>query len=385
MHKDEHSEWTVRTALGKAVDTLRRSKSSAMSDDMRSSKDALVDKSAPQNPKDACLGKSTPQDSKDVLVGKSTPQGFAPSNSSSCTAINSEIDIAASEATTLLAALLGVEKTQLSVMQEEPLSLEVKTSFEQGIERRALGEPLQYIVGEAPFRHLMLKATPAALIPRPETEMLVEVGLARLLDERPASTTSQEAASLQETLRIADVGTGTGNIALSLLQELSKKSQCATVYASDISPQALSLAEENAKIVQDNQRFFLLKSDLLADYPKELQGSFDAIFSNPPYLSDEIMETMLPAEVRDYEPDLALAGGADGLDVFRRLQVQAPKWLKKGGWLFVELGDENVEIAAEYLENSGYWKKVRVTRDLTDRPRILSAQCAFANSGCPLQ
>lgn len=352
---------------------------------MRSSKDALVDKSAPQDPKDVLADKSVLRNPKDVLVGKSTPQGFAPSNSFSCIATDSEIDIVASEAATLLAALMGVEKTQLSLMQEEPLSIEVKASFEQGIERRASGEPLQYIVGEAPFRHLMLKATPAALIPRPETEMLVEVGLARLLDERPTSATSQEVASLQEALCIADVGTGTGNIALSLLQELSEKGQSATVYASDISPQALSLAEENAKIVQNNQRFFLIKSDLLADYPKELQGSFDAIFSNPPYLSDEIMETLLPAEVKDYEPDLALAGGSDGLDVFRRLQAQAQTWLKKGGWLFVELGDENVETAAEYLENSGDWKKVRVTRDLTGRPRILSAQCAFAGPGCPLQ
>lgn len=359
MVNEDNPAWTVRTALGKAVDKLCRSKSSRMGENIRSSKDALV--------------------------GKSAPQSFAPSNSSSFIAADSEIDMVASEAATLLSALLGVEKAQLSLMQEEPLSLETCTAFEDALERRAAGEPLQYIVGVAPFRHLMIKATPAALIPRPETEILVEVGLARLLDERPASTTSQEAASLQEPLRIADVGTGTGNIALSLLQELSEKGQSATVYASDIAPQALSLAEENAKILQDNQRFFLLESDLLTDYPKELQGSFDAIFSNPPYLSDEIMEKMLPAEVRDYEPDLALAGGADGLDVFRRLQDQAPKWLKKGGWLFVELGEENVEAAAEFLKNLGHWKKVQVTQDLTGRPRILSAQCAFAGPGRPLQ
>lgn len=364
MTNEENPVWTVHTALSKAADKLCRSKSSLRDDNICSSKEALVGKSALQNP-------------KEVLVGESM-HDFAPSNSLPVTATDSDIDIAASEAATLLAALLGVEKTQLSLMQAEPLSRETSTAFEDALERRAAGEPLQYIVGEAPFRHLMLKATTAALIPRPETEMLVEVGLARLLNEHPANTTSQEAVSLQEPLRIADVGTGTGNIALSLLQELSEKGQSATVYASDISSQALALAEENAKIVQDNQYFLLFKSDLLADYPKELQGSLDAIFSNPPYLSDEIMERLLPAEVRDYEPALALAGGSDGLDVFRRLQAQAPKWLKKGGWLFVELGEENVEAAAEYLENQGYWEKVQVTQDLTGRPRILSAQCAFA-------
>lgn len=384
MNKEENLSWTIREALRAAAERLRHS-----------------------------AGRSG---NRDFHFSDCPPSNASASKDNPSSNVK-DFDVAASEAATLLAACMGVEKTHLSLRQEELLSPKTCASFERAIERRVLGEPLQYLVGEAPFRHLSVKTTPAALIPRPETEILVEVGLAHLLKEHDT----------RAMFRIADIGTGTGNIALSLLQELSDKGQAAMVYASDISSAALALAQENAsafmeklpahahflmyrpEVLQSSNSesadppltdfrhcdcrpstsceasLFFLKSDILGDYPQELKGSFDAIFSNPPYLSNKIMETMLPPEVRDYEPALALAGGSDGLDVFRRLHSQALMWLKNGGWLFVELGEENVEPAADILKSLGHWDQVSVTKDLTGRPRVLSAQFVLADPGLPLQ
>jgi len=260
--------------------------------------------------------------------------------------------IARRDAVTMLAHLLESDRAWLLAHPEEELTAAQLRALVAMTERRAEREPLQYITGVQEFFGLSLRITPATLIPRPETEHLVEAVLA------------WAAAQLSESpkLKVLDVGTGSGAIAIALAKSLPD----AEIVACDVSTAALAVARGNAERLGARVRF--VESDLLAafaEYPL-----FDVIAANPPYVPD-LDGALLQAEVRDHEPHIALFGGADGLDLYRRLIPQAQAALRAGGLLAMELGFGQSEPLAALL---GGWKDVRFVEDYAGIPRIVLAE-----------
>lgn len=252
----------------------------------------------------------------------------------------------------LVSHATGLSHLELYTMFDRPLSLDERDVLRDAVSRRGHGEPLQYISGHAPFRHLDIKTRPNVLIPRPETEVLVDEVLS-FLGGMSAS-------------RVIEVGCGSGCIACSLATEMP----ACDVWATDISPDACSLARENASDAGLDGIVHIIECDLDSGIPDELRGTFDVLVSNPPYIPDAVME-VLPDEVRGYEPHLALAGGADGLDVFRRLLARADGLVREGGMLAIELHEGSLDDACRLAEDAGM-ADVRMVRDLAGRPRILT-------------
>ena len=223
------------------------------------------------------------------------------------------------EADWLLAHALHLTPAQLLTKADRMLEPEQAWKAWSFIERRVAREPLQYILGTQEFNGLEIAVTSAVLIPRPETELLVEEA-SQALGAHPRPV-------------IADVGTGSGCIAIAL----AKACPLATIYASDISWPALSVAQRNAAEHDVARQVKFVRADLLNCYGVEPEGIFDAVVSNPPYVRDGAIEALEP-EVSRYEPRLALAAGIDGLTYYRRLLSAAPVVLKPGGHLIMELG-----------------------------------------------
>ena len=257
---------------------------------------------------------------------------------------------AVADATLLLLHTLGVERAALLAHPERPLDRETQAAYQALLTRRLAFEPIQYILGTQEFYGHTLRVTPAVLIPRPETELLVEAVLARLPHDRP--------------LRIADVGTGSGAIAIALAAALP----LATLIALDISPHALAIAGQNVAAHGLQGSIQLLQSDLLAAVAD--QPPFDAIVSNPPYvpLHDE---PSLHPQVRIFEPAQALFAGPDGLAIYRRLIPQARALLRPGGLMAVELGYGQREPLALLITT---WSSPEFLPDLQQIPRILLAR-----------
>lgn len=374
----------------------------------------------------------------------------------------------------LLCAATGLARIDLYMRMDEALDAVQLETMHAAVVRRAKGEPLQYITGSTQFRMIDVACAPGVLIPRPETEMLVEEVLnyldaevlspeaaarqrvelpwndeveqarkaeAALADERAtaerraanltaadeaalgsdvlgsrayaeeladreaeeaatqaAETEAEEAAEPeldeygiaiegadQETAsaqdaaapapaepraaRVLEVGCGTGCISLSLAWERRGHVTCT---ATDIEPRAIDLATKNRDalgLTSDEVAFSL--TNLVSSIPREEWGTFDVLVSNPPYIPTDVMRS-LPHEVKDFEPDLALEGGADGLDIFRRLLNAAPYMLRAGGLFACELYEGALDAAAELCRQAGL-SDVRIVRDLTDRPRIVRA------------
>jgi release factor glutamine methyltransferase len=269
-----------------------------------------------------------------------------------------------------MSAATGLQRIELYTHYDQPLSDIERASLREGIKRRVAGEPLQYILGKAPFRHLELKVIPGVLIPRPETEVLVDVVLDAVTGEPSATQTTHPAPALRAP-RILDIGTGTGAIALSLLSELPG----CTVVASDIDPAAVGLALANAQLLElDNaERLHIILDDLASSLIADpaYHASFDVVASNPPYIPTALL-TELPSEVAQYESNRALDGGEDGLDVYRRILEQAAVLLKPSGLLAVELHEDRLAQASELARQAGF-TDVHIHRDLTGRDRILTA------------
>ncbi len=255
----------------------------------------------------------------------------------------------------LLSAALGVDRLQLYLQHDRPLSSEEREVFKPLLRRRAGREPLQYIIGRTGFRQLELKTDPRVLIPRPETEMLVQ----EVLDWASAGRGSLG--------RVWDMGTGTGAVALSLVTE----SECTRVVATDVSPEALSVAVENAKQYDMNGLVEFREGSLFE--PLKKGEKFDVIVSNPPYIAEGEKQTLQP-EVRDWEPPKALFAGEDGLDVIRQLVAGAPKRLLAGGLLAFECGLGQAERIKTDLNATGAFTAVRIRPDLTGRPRFVVAE-----------
>lgn len=261
----------------------------------------------------------------------------------------------------LLSNASGLSRVEIYMNFDRPLTPGELDLMRDGVRRRGAGEPLQYVTGEMPFRHIVLRCEKGVLIPRPETEVLVDAAL--------EGVDAAFARGGEDTMpRVLEVGAGTGCIACSIAGERED----AIVIATDISPQAVALAWRNAEALGLGGRVDVVECDLVAGVPDELMGTFAVLVSNPPYIPSDVVPT-LPVEVQGFEPGLALDGGPDGLDVFRRLLDVAPRALASGGMLCVELFEENVHDAALLVEEQPGWASVEVRDDLTHRPRVLVA------------
>lgn len=247
--------------------------------------------------------------------------------------------------------VLGKNKAWLLAHLEEELSEANAIRFTQLVERRYRGEPIQYIVGETEFYGLPFLVTPDVLIPRPETEHLVEKVV--------------ELAPLFPKPRMVDVGTGSGAIAIALAHEWPS----AEITAIDVSPSALELARRNADRIGFADRIRFLEGDLLAPVVFE---RFDFVVSNPPYVPATDRDS-LSVEVREHEPGLALFAGEEGLDVYRRLIPEAFCVLESGGFLLMEIGYGQSAVLAGLLKESGF-DRIGFVPDLQGIPRVISGR-----------
>ncbi|MGB8495344.1 MAG: peptide chain release factor N(5)-glutamine methyltransferase [Candidatus Acidiferrum sp.] len=263
----------------------------------------------------------------------------------------------------LLLYVAARDRTWLYAHPEEILSAETTTQYFALIQRRATGEPTQHLTGKQEFWGLEFAVTPDVLIPRPETEHLIEVALDRLaLRELRAGRSPRITGN---GLTLVDVGTGSGCIAIALAKELPG----ATVYATDISTAALNVARRNASRLGFADRIRFLESNLFEAFTPV---RFDLIVSNPPYVGRSTAET-LAREVREHEPEVALYGGEEGYELYGALIPQAARHLKPGGLLVLELGYNSLPAVQPLLDPS-HWTNVGVTNDLAAIPRVLAAE-----------
>jgi release factor glutamine methyltransferase len=267
------------------------------------------------------------------------------------------------------------DRTWLYAHPEELLDPQILESYFSLLHRRAAGEPTQHLTGKQEFWGLEFEVTPDVLIPRPETEHLIEVALDRLAVRELRY--GRDPKLTGEDLTIVDIGTGSGCIAVALAKELP----AAKIYATDISPAALAIAQRNATRLGFQSRIAFLKSDLFSAFSSSSHQSpvtnhqsplFDLIISNPPYIGRKETST-LPIEVRDHEPASALYGGEEGYELYGLLMPQAAFHLKPGGLLVLELGHDSLPAVRPLLETP-QWASLHVTNDLAGIPRVLSAE-----------
>jgi release factor glutamine methyltransferase len=270
----------------------------------------------------------------------------------------------------LLMHATGRDRAWLFAHPDEILDAEVAQKYFAAIERRVAGEPTQYITGRQEFWGLEFEVAPPVLIPRPETEHVMEAVLARL-GERGLKIDMKTGAP-RETMYVADVGTGSGCLAVALAYELPH----AKVYATDISAPALEIAKRNAERNGVADRVTFIEGDLLKPFlaaESALPREFDVIVSNPPYIGrDE--ELTLEREVRDHEPHSALFAGATGLELYGPLVEQAGALLKDRGILALELGHDSADYVRDLFDKQSGWTNVAVTIDLAGIQRVLAAQ-----------
>jgi release factor glutamine methyltransferase len=271
----------------------------------------------------------------------------------------------------LLLHATGRDRAWLFAHPEALLDEGAVSKYSAAIERRVAGEPTQYITGMQEFWGLEFEVTPAVLIPRPETEHLMEVVLARL-GERGLKI-HMDTGAPRETMYVADVGTGSGCLAVALAYELPH----AKVFATDISVPTLGIAKRNAERNGVVERVTFLDGDLLkpflANADANLPRAFDVIVSNPPYISSEEKHRM-QREVSEHEPHSALFAGATGLELYGPLVEQAGALLKDRGILALELGHDSADYVRGLFDGGTGWTNVAVTIDLAGIPRVLAAQ-----------
>jgi release factor glutamine methyltransferase len=260
----------------------------------------------------------------------------------------------------LLMFTLGCDRAYLYAHPERELNEDEQTRYNTALDERARGIPAQYITGHQEFWGMDLIVTPAVLIPRPETEhvieTVVELASVRRLGglERPPDTSP---------LRIVDVGTGSGCIALALAKELPQ----AEIHATDISAAALEIARANAARHQLESRIHFLENDLLAGFEN---NAYDFIVSNPPYVGEVELDSV-QLEVRKFEPRNAVFAGPTGIETIVRLIPQANVALKPGGWLVLEISNSIAEEVRHLLQG---WNAVDVALDLQSIPRVARAR-----------
>jgi release factor glutamine methyltransferase len=284
----------------------------------------------------------------------------------------------------LLLHATGRSRTSLYSHPEDPLTEIESQNYFSLIERRIAGVPVQHLTGKQEFWGLEFEVTPDVLIPRPETEHVIEVALDRLALRDIHARQSQNMSG--KGLLIADIGTGSGCIAVALAKELP----AAKLYALDISPAALAVAQRNATRLGFSNHITFVESDLLAaiSVSGAQQGSgssddrapvtnhrsplFDLIASNPPYIARREAET-LTREVRDHEPPIALFGGEEGYEFYADLITQSAAHLKPGGIVVLELGHDSLPAVRPLLDTA-QWTNVGLANDLAGIPRVMAAE-----------
>jgi release factor glutamine methyltransferase len=252
--------------------------------------------------------------------------------------------------------LLGWDTARFLTSAEEEPRPTFQPAYDRFIERRMQREPMAYLYGGQEFYGRMFEVTSAVLIPRPETEIIVEAALQRFPDDRAV-------------LQIADIGTGSGCLAVTL----AKERPAARVLATDISRAGFLVAQQNASRYGVDDRIVFAFGDLLAEATQTTSNLFDLIVSNPPYVPEED-RAMLPPEVRDYEPAEALFAGPDGLDVIRRLIPAATARLKTGGSLIFEIGAGQDAAVDQLISAMAGLKMVGLRNDLQGIPRTVVAE-----------
>lgn len=257
------------------------------------------------------------------------------------------VEEAALDARLLLEKVCGTDRNTLLCHGDRQVKEEQKEQFLSWIEKRARHIPLQHLTGEQEFMGLCFQVNEHVLIPRQDTEILVEEAMKELHDG----------------MRILDMCTGSGCILLSLLHY---SNDCRGL-GTDLSEEALQVARKNAAKLQIQAEF--QQSDLF----EHVTGRFDMLVSNPPYIESGVIPTLME-EVREHDPLLALDGGADGLDFYRKIIAQAPEYLVRGGKLFLEIGSEQAEEVTKLLDEAAY-TEINVHRDYAGLPRVIGATC----------
>lgn len=258
----------------------------------------------------------------------------------------------------LLADVLGLARIELFFQHDRPVLGDELDRYRNLVRRRAQGEPLQQILGETEFYSRVFKVGPGVFIPRPETERLVEEAVALLAppDRRLLAPVAVE------------IGCGTGIIGVALALEIPRL----TIYATDINPAAIQLTGQNAHTLGAGSRVHLFQGNRFDPLPEHLKGKVDLVVSNPPYVrAGDIPQ--LATEVADHDPVEALDGGADGLVFYRALAATVGDWLRPGGHVAVEIGDDQGQDVEDILAASNL-QDIRVIRDYADRDRVVTAR-----------
>jgi len=260
------------------------------------------------------------------------------------------------DAEVILAHLLGWDRIDLITRSREVLDQDLEQEYYHFIQERAAGKPVQYITGQQEFMGLNFKVTPDVLIPRPDTEILVETAI-------------KEAGTMEPPLTIVDVGTGSGAISISLAHYIKG----AHIHSIDISPKALGVAMENARLHSLEHRVTFYQGDLFDPIDDLLRSRVDLLVSNPPYIPTHKIPN-LQREVRYYEPTLALDGGEDGLDYYRRIIQEGEKFLSPRGCLILEIGHDQGARVAELLKCKKRLRDVIIVDDLAGIGRVVRAR-----------
>jgi release factor glutamine methyltransferase len=258
----------------------------------------------------------------------------------------------------LLSRSMGVRREELYIRLHSQITEGDRGALNAFVQRRVSGEPLQYILGQQEFWSFDMKVAPQVLIPRPETELLVEQALSIL-----------ESASFGKAPRVLELGTGSGAIAISLAREVKE----IFVVATDVSKEALELARQNALHAGVERRITFVHGDLFnALQSAEEKGPFDVIVSNPPYVPRPDIES-LAKEVKN-EPRIALDGGEDGLDFHRRIISEAPAHLRAGGWLLLEMGQGQGARVSALIGEKVDFQRPQIHSDLSGIERVIKVQ-----------
>ena len=286
----------------------------------------------------------------------------------------------------LLMHVLGCQRKDLLIHPERVLTSDEVKRFSGVIERRGRREPSQYILGEVEFRGLLFKVNREVLIPRPETELLVEEAVNSVCSGDTILNLQEIKYGVHgiKDVTVLDLCTGSGCIAICIAKELKETIPLTPplikgergglrVYAVDISAGAIAVAQENARRHGVKDKIQFLVGDMFkAVEPLKLEGKIDLIVSNPPYVSKEAMERLQP-EIKGYEPVLALYGGEDGLDFYRRIIQEAPRYLKQQGGLIMESGFNQAGHVRNLFEKEEVFSGIEVKRDLAGIERIIKA------------
>ena len=271
-----------------------------------------------------------------------------------------EIDSPGINADTLLAFVLSCDRTRIYTNPDEILNDADIRRYKELINERTRHVPLQYITGHAEFMSLDFVVDKRVLVPRPETEILVETILNK----------AQDKECINKKIIIMDIGTGSGNIAVSLAKNLSN----VEIYASDISQEALTIAKKNVQRHKVVGNVHLLHGVLFGAFSSHInKGNTDFIVSNPPYVEEPEWDRLEP-EVRDHEPREALVAGKDGLCFYRQIIREATDWLMPDGYLIIEIGETQADTIIKLMENDGNYEDMEIIKDLQGKERVISTR-----------